>query len=241
MLFREGCRGWHEDGDRYKLRPVPAFHFIRAVYVATDTHERKDIFVDITHKHNVLCEIPQAQTLKVSIVNDTMYVVDSDLNLRRMGLTITHGHRPKVKWTSIHSLNFISELKVASQDQLKLMGLTDTTLSFKDKVYSLETGDVVFSGETFEKKLHEIEVRKQAAKEKKKLDAQQASGSCVKISNSGGGGGGNAGMGGGMEIKSKRGDAKLHLLPNQVLYGSSSKIAWISNPGSRLLRSIPRE
>ena len=52
------------------------------------------------------------------------------------------------------------------------MGLTDTTLSFKDKVYSLETGDVVFSGETFEKKLHEIEMKKQAAKEKKKLEAQ---------------------------------------------------------------------
>ena len=100
-------RTWHEDGERYKLRPIPTFSILRCFYVATDTHERKDILVYITDRHNVLLEVLSAQVLKLHYVDDVLYILDTDYNLRQYGIMKGDHHSPKVKWSTSCTLGHI--------------------------------------------------------------------------------------------------------------------------------------
>ena len=80
-----------------------------------------------------------AKIIAYHMSNDIMYILDSNYNLSRLGLW-----RDKVIWVKITNLSVFDHIKETLDSDYQYLELTATTIACNSKVWSIETGKILF-------------------------------------------------------------------------------------------------
>lgn len=84
-----------------------------------------------------------AKIIAYHVSNDIMYILDSNYNLSRLGLRVAHWV-PEVIWVKITNLSVFDHIKETLDSDYQYLGLTATTITCNSKVWSIETGKILF-------------------------------------------------------------------------------------------------
>ena len=80
-----------------------------------------------------------AKIIAYHVSNDIMYILDSNYNLRTFGLRDC-----KVIWVKITNLSVFDHIRESLDSVRQDLGLTETTIACNGKVFSIETGKILF-------------------------------------------------------------------------------------------------